>query len=157
MGAGERSVRVGAGASSPGWSAPPPPMTARSGRLGVRRLRPAGGKEQDSNKLPVWRGPLVVWKLAKHITTFRGFVKQILLLIVGLAVLVGVLSVPAYFVLKAVAGIDLLRLAGIAVTDPQRVINFMMRMTTQRSRRAASSSGPRSPVSPSRRSSRPSS
>ena len=68
--------------------------------------------------------------MAKHITTFRGFVKQILLLIVGLAVIVGVLSVPAYFVLKAVAGIDLLRLAGIAVTNPQRVINFMMRMTT---------------------------
>jgi NADH-quinone oxidoreductase subunit H len=67
--------------------------------------------------------------MPKHITTFGGFVKQVLVLLIGLVVVLGILSIPAYFVLKQFLGIDLLHLATVALMDPQEVVNFMIAQT----------------------------
>jgi NADH-quinone oxidoreductase subunit H len=67
--------------------------------------------------------------MPKRITTFRGFVRQALLLVLVIVVVLGVLSIPAYFILKQFFAIDLVSLTRVAVTDPQKVISFMMSTT----------------------------
>jgi len=66
--------------------------------------------------------------MPKTITTFRGFVKHVLLLIPWIILLLAIASVPAYLILKVFLGIDLIHVATVAVTDPQRIVNFMMRL-----------------------------
>lgn len=67
--------------------------------------------------------------MPKHITTFGGFVKQVLLLVLVLLIALGILSVPAYFILKQYFSINLLQLAAEAVANPQNVVNFMLAPT----------------------------
>ena len=64
--------------------------------------------------------------MPKHITTFRGFVRQILLLVGVVVIALGVLAIPAYFFLQQTMGINLLVLAREAITDPQKVLNFVI-------------------------------
>jgi NADH-quinone oxidoreductase subunit H len=66
--------------------------------------------------------------MPKTITTFRGFVKHVLLLIPWVVLLLAIASVPAYLILKFFLGIDLLHLAMVAVMSPQKVMNFLMRL-----------------------------
>ena len=67
--------------------------------------------------------------MPKHITTFGGFLRQVLLLVLVVVVVLGILSIPAYFLLKQDLGIDLLVLAREAITDPMKVVNFMIART----------------------------
>src|SRR5271167_3463806 len=67
--------------------------------------------------------------MPKRITTFSAFVRQVILLLLVLVGVLGLLSIPAYFVLKQYFGIDLLQLAKMAVSNPQGVVNFMMSTT----------------------------
>src|ERR1017187_5347751 len=66
--------------------------------------------------------------MPKTITTFRGFVKHVLLLIPWVVLLLAIASIPAYLILKFFLGSDLLHVVTVAVTDPQRVMNFLMRL-----------------------------
>ena len=65
----------------------------------------------------------------KTITTFRGFVKHLLLLIPWLALLVFIASIPAYLILRVFLGIDLFHVVATAVTNPQGVANYLMQTT----------------------------
>jgi hypothetical protein len=65
----------------------------------------------------------------KTITTFRGFVKHVLLLIPWLFLLVGIASIPAYLILRVFLGIDLIHVVAAALTDPQGVSNYLMQTT----------------------------
>jgi len=67
--------------------------------------------------------------MPKHITTFRGFVRQILLLVGVVVIALGVLAIPAYFFLQQTMGINLLVLAREAITDPQKVLNLVVAKT----------------------------
>jgi NADH-quinone oxidoreductase subunit H len=66
--------------------------------------------------------------MPKTITTFRGFVKHVLLLIPWVVLLLAIASIPAYLILKFFLGINLLHVVTVAVTDPRRVMNFLMRL-----------------------------
>lgn len=67
--------------------------------------------------------------MPKTITTFRGFVKHVLLLIPWLFLLVGIASIPAYLILRVFLGIDLIHVVAAALTDPQGVSNYLMQTT----------------------------
>jgi NADH-quinone oxidoreductase subunit H len=67
--------------------------------------------------------------MPKRITTFRGFVRQVLVLVLVIVVVLGIISVPGYFILKQYFGIDLVHLTRVAVMDPQKIINFVMSTT----------------------------
>ncbi len=65
----------------------------------------------------------------KTITTFRGFVKHVLLLIPWVVLLIGIASIPAYFILRFFLGIDLLHVIAVSVTDPQGLMTYLMQTT----------------------------
>lgn len=66
--------------------------------------------------------------MTKTILTFRGFVKHVIWLVLWVLLIVGVASIPAYFVLDAF-GINILSPAQRALADPQAALNSIMVMT----------------------------
>ena len=67
--------------------------------------------------------------MPKTITTFRGFVKHVVLLIPWLLLLVGIASIPVYLVLKSVWGVDIYGLISAAVSDPQGFSQYLVQTT----------------------------
>jgi NADH-quinone oxidoreductase subunit H len=64
--------------------------------------------------------------LPRHITTFEGFLRQVVVVLVALAVILAVLSVPAYFVAKAYLGLNIYALIGEVASNPMKVMNYTM-------------------------------
>ena len=67
--------------------------------------------------------------MPKTITTFRGFVKHVVLLIPWLVLLVAIASIPVYLVLKFVWGVDIYGLISAVVADPQGFSQYLMQTT----------------------------